>query len=148
MNIALRGIIENSFSYIDKKLIIYIYTKICYYIQVIQIPLLFMKKCNSRHSIALVALVAVQRASQQDTNIHRDIATELRLQERLLTDLRAEQEADRAHAAATEVEEEVEYTDFRDHYRAYRKCTRLGYSRSRLSACIDSMLHTGECSGT
>jgi len=130
-----------------------------------------MKKCNSRQSIALVALVAVvggyigasvstayvmhdgdrapsQRASQQDTNIHRDIATELRLQERLLTDLRAEQEADRAHAAATEVEEEVEYTDFRDHYRAYRKCTRLGYSRSRLSACVDSMLHTGEYSGT
>lgn len=130
-----------------------------------------MKKCNSRQSIALVALVAVvggyigasvssayvindgdhppsQRASQQDTNIHRDIATELRLQERLLNDLRAQQEADRAHAAAAEVEEEVDYADFRAHYRAYRKCTRLGYSRNRLSACIDSMLHTGEYSGT
>lgn len=130
-----------------------------------------MKKCNSKQSLALVALVAVvggyigaatssayvinsdthipsPRASQQDSNIHRDIATELRLQERLLIELRAEQEAERVHAAASVEEDEAQLFDYRDHFRAYRKCTRLGYSRSRLTACVDSMLHTGEYSGT
>ncbi|MBT4119965.1 MAG: hypothetical protein HOG89_00495 [Candidatus Peribacter sp.] len=130
-----------------------------------------MKKCNSQQSLALIALVAVvggyigaatssayvvnsdvqppsSRAEQQDNNIHRDIATELRLQERLLTELRAEQEAERVHAAAPEAVDEAQYYDYRDHYRMYRRCTRLGYTRNRLSECIISMLETGEYSGT
>ncbi|MAE68330.1 hypothetical protein CL635_00765 [bacterium] len=124
-----------------------------------------MKRCNSYQSLALVALVAAiggyigasvstayvtgngyghqsQRATEQDVY---DLDHELRVQDRRNARLQAQQEAEAIHAAAEDVEVEL---DARDHYRAYRICENRGYTRSRFHACIDSILNTGEYNGT
>ncbi|MDP7069487.1 MAG: hypothetical protein QF815_03080 [Candidatus Peribacteraceae bacterium] len=125
-----------------------------------------MKRCNSHQSLALVALVAIaggfvgasassayvmnsggriysQRAIERDVY---DIDHELRVQDRRNERLQAQQEAEAAHAAASEDVEET--FDARNHFRAYRICENRGYTRSRFHACIDSILNTGEYNGT
>ena len=121
-----------------------------------------MKRCNSNQSFALVALVAIvggyigasassayvmdngydhqsQRSIEQNVF---NLENALRVQERRNVRLQDTQEAEAVHAAA---QEEADDTfDARAHFRAYRECLSLGYTRSRLHSCIESMLVNGE----
>ena len=128
-----------------------------------------MKRNTSQQSLALVALVAIvggyigasvstalvvgpnynapsSRPEQQDGNIHRDIETMLRLQERSLAILRVEQE-EAMYGAADEEDRPV--FDRRDRARAYRWCIFNDYDHPRrLPSCVQSLLNDLEFDGT
>lgn len=85
------------------------------------------------------------RYEQQIGNTHRDIAVELREQERRLAGLRQAQEP--VHAAAPEPREAPTF-DARAHYRAYRWCVFNGYDHPRrIVSCVDEILDTGSYEG-
>ena len=77
---------------------------------------------------------------QNEVAPERDAEMMLRIQDRKVTRLQAEQEEeDVLHTAAPE----EPATAFYNESRAYRVCTSKGFTRSRLVNCVDSLMRDG-----
>lgn len=79
----------------------------------------------------------------EEGSVMRDTDAELQEQSRRNARLRAAQEQEALHGAATD-EDELLVRDARAHFRAYRHCTFRGYTRSRLHECVEQVLAGGE----
>lgn len=75
-------------------------------------------------------------------SIYRDPELMKREQERRLERLRTNQEQEELRSAAPDTDDSIE-EDVRAHYRAWRHCTFRGYTRTRLHACVESVVNTG-----
>lgn len=80
----------------------------------------------------------------EDGSIMRSTSAEIQEQNRRNARLRAAQEQEAVHGAATAEDDELLANDARAHYRAYRHCTFRGYTRSRLHECVEQVLSGGE----